>query len=151
MNLLRKLFGRVKANNLWLGIFLATALFGFFDATYLAISHFTGSSLSCALFKGCDIVTSSAYSTFFGVPVALAGSLYYLAVFLGTIAAIDMRNALLLRGITYATAVGFVGSLYFLYLQLFVIHALCQYCILSLVACTVLFASSFVVRKYSSL
>ena len=151
MNLLRKLFGRVKANNLWLGIFLATAFFGFLDATYLTISNVSGTSLGCTIFKGCDIVTTSKYSTFFGLPVASFGIIYYLGIFLGTIAAIDMRNARLLRAITYSTAAGLAASLYFLYLQLFVIHALCQYCILSLVACVVLFGSSFYVRKYSSL
>lgn len=137
-----------KTRKISISVFLAAAFIGFADAAYLTFSHYSGSTLTCVVFRGCDSVTTSAYALFFGIPIALLGAGYYLLVLVGTIFALDTKNIRLLRIITQCTIVGFGISLYLLYLQLFVIHALCQYCILSLLTSTVLFTSSFFVRRH---
>ena len=91
---------------------------------------------------GCDTVTSSAYSVIFGVPVALLGTLYYLTVFLLTIAFIDTRKRVFFDIARMCTVAGFFFSLWFLYVQAFILHAYCIYCLGSVVTSTLLFAGT---------
>ncbi|HUP01354.1 MAG TPA: vitamin K epoxide reductase family protein [Gemmatimonadota bacterium] len=109
----------------------AIALAGFLDAMYLTASHYAGSALACGPGGGCDIVTASRYATVGDVPIAAIGLGYYVLVNLlvWTPAASLGRGATaLLLGITgAATAVSGV----LVYLQAAVIHAWCQFCLLS--------------------
>lgn len=123
-------------------IMAAIALFGFVDATYLTYSHFTKSPLSCKILEGCNEVTNSEYSEIFGIPLALLGSLYYLAVLFGTLLYIDTKRRFFLIMILPLTAFGFLFSLYLLYLMFFVINAVCIYCLGSALTSTLLFLIS---------
>ena len=111
--------------------FLVLGLIGFADAMYLTLSHYLGKPVVCAIFEGCDAVTTSAYSMIGPVPVALLGVFYYTAIIVLTF--VCVRYAALL------TPVGFLASVWFTYLQLFVINALCLYCLLSAAVSTTLF------------
>jgi len=119
-------------------LFLLIAFAGFLDASYLAAKYFLGSPVICNLLKGCEIVTSSKYSVMFGIPIALMGSLYYLALLILTVVFFDTGRSVFLKAAAYGTVFGFIASLYFVYLQFFVIKALCLYCLLSAVSSTVL-------------
>lgn len=129
--------------------FLIISFIGFIDATYLTVAHYKGSSLSCGLTGGCDKVTNSEFSKIFGIPIALGGSLYYLTIFLLSVAYIDSKKRKILTIIPPLTAIGFLASLYFVYLQIFVIEAICQYCMLSAITSTTLFVLSFFLLKYN--
>jgi uncharacterized membrane protein len=118
---------------------LAFALVGFLDSTYLAIEHFLNRVPPCSLVTGCEIVTTSKYSVIFGVPLALLGALYYLAVIVALVLYLDMRRDFIIKWTARVTAFGFVFSLWLVYLQLFVIKAICQYCMLSAISSTGLF------------
>lgn len=120
-------------------LLLAASLIGFVDAAYLTAKHYLGAPPPCGRFGGCETVTTSEYATIAGVPIALLGAVYYLAVFLSVIAYLDTRRPGILRMTAGFTAVGFLASLWFVYLQLFVIKAICPYCMLSAFASTVLF------------
>lgn len=119
--------------------FIAISFIGFLDASYLTISHYTGSKLSCSLIEGCDVVTTSKYALFLGVPVALFGALYYLSVLILSLLYFDTRNPVLLRIIQPMTILAFLASIYFVLLQIFVIKAICQFCMLSAITSTILF------------
>lgn len=112
---------------------------GFLDATYLTVKHYLGTSLACAFFTGCEQVTTSVYSTVAGIPVALLGAVYYLVVCLLIIAYLDTRRGILVAWAAKLTAVGLAASAVFVFLQIFVIHELCFYCLASAVSSTVLF------------
>jgi uncharacterized membrane protein len=120
-------------------LLLAASLIGFIDAAYLTAKHYLGMPPSCGRFGGCETVTTSEYATIAGVPIALLGALYYLAVFLSVIAYLDTRRTGIIRWTAGFTTVGFVASLWLVYLQLFVIKAICPYCMLSAFASTILF------------
>lgn len=119
---------------------------GFGDATHLTISHYTGADLRCGNAGGCNTVTGSAYSAILGIPVALLGALYYASVILLAIAYLDTKKEKLLRVLTVLPIAGLVASLWFVYLQLFVIHSICIYCMVSAGTSTVLFILSQLLR-----
>jgi uncharacterized membrane protein len=129
-------------------LFLAVSFLGFLDASYLTISHFTGADLNCSITNGCAQVTSSEYSVVFGVPVSLMGVLYYLSVFILSFLYFDIRRKEIFEFIRPLTVAGFLSSAWFVYLQLFVIHAICQYCMASAITSTILFILGIVSLKY---
>lgn len=122
-----------------LGLILAVSFIGFLDAAYLTIEHYNKGILRCYVFEGCDEVTSSKYSTVGGIPIALFGAVYYLAIFIATILFIDTKYRLLFYVLTFIPILGFLFSAWFVYLQLAVIKAICLYCMISAATSTSLF------------
>jgi len=124
-------------------ISLLLALLGLFDSLYLLWIYTSPSRPMICLGTGCDAVRLSAYSHLGSVPMPVFGVAGYLLVALLIIAeslvpaaqAIDVRYAL-----AGATGFGFLFSLYLEYLQGFVIHAFCAWCVTSGLVMTALFA-----------
>jgi uncharacterized membrane protein len=106
------------------------ALAGLADATYLSVQAFTGETLSCGGSPDCFRVLGSSYSKVRGIPVALLGALAYFCVFaLATFAASGYARA---RTFLIPIIVAmFLATLWFLYVQAFVLHAYCRYCLFS--------------------
>ena len=129
-------------SNLFLFTFLGLAAIGFADATYLTVKYFIGAPVTCAILKGCEQVTTSHYSLIFGQPVALFGSLYYLSVLILTAIYIENRNRLFFLLANLLTLFGFLVSARFVYLQVFIMKALCIYCMVSASTSTLLFGMS---------
>jgi uncharacterized membrane protein len=106
------------------------SLIGLADAIYLTVEHVTGRSVRCTIVAGCSEVLSSQYAIVAGVPLALIGAAAYFSVFsLATLAAFGYRFASSLLTVLVLTM--FLVSLWLIYLQAFVIHAFCQFCLLS--------------------
>lgn len=106
------------------------SLLGLADALYLTVEHVTGQSVRCTIVAGCSEVLSSQYSVVGGVPLALIGAAAYFAVFsLATLAIFGYRFAGTL--LTPLVLLMFLVNLWLIYLQAFVIHAFCQFCLLS--------------------
>lgn len=127
--------GRGRA---WDAVVALVALFGLTDAVYLTVEHLSGQSVRCMVVSGCDEVLQSSYATVAGgVPVAAVGAVAYFTVFsLATLAAFGYDGARKL--LTPLVAVMFLATLWFLYLQAFVIRAFCTYCLISATITTVL-------------
>jgi uncharacterized membrane protein len=117
----------------------ALAFIGFADATFLTVEHFRGGAVPCFITTGCDTVTTSSYSLVLGIPVALLGALFYLAVIVLALMDLDFKPRWLGRALFILSTIAFIESLYFLYLQAFVIHAFCIYCLISLGVATLIF------------
>ena len=122
----------------WDAVVAVVALGGLADAIYLTVEHLSGRSVRCMVVSGCDEVLQSSYATIAGgVPVAAVGALAYFAVFsLATLAAFGYDGAR--RLLTPLVAVMFLATLWFLYLQAFVIRAFCTYCLISAAVTTTL-------------
>lgn len=123
---------------------------GFLDATYLTINHYTGATLPCTLTHACDIVTQSEYSEFLGIPVALGGVLFYLTIFLGAYFFLEYRSKTYFKITAAMTVFGVIFSAWFVYVQLGILHAICQYCMLSAISSTILFVLGIAVIKISA-
>ena len=113
------------------------SLLGLADAIYLTVEHVTGQSVRCTIVAGCSEVLSSQYAVIAGVPLAMVGAAAYFGVFsLATLAAFGYRIAALL--LTPLVVLMFLVSLWLIYLQAFVIHAFCQFCLFSAAVTTAL-------------
>lgn len=123
------------------------SLAGLADAVYLTVEHLTGSTLRCTITSGCSEVLGSQYATVGGYPLAAFGALAYFGVFsLATLSAFGYRSANHL--LNALVALMFLFTLRLLYLQAFVLHAFCQYCLLSALVTTLLCAT-LLLRRFS--
>jgi uncharacterized membrane protein len=106
------------------------SLVGLGDALYLTVQDLTGQSLRCTIVSGCSEVLSSPYAHIGPVPLALLGAFAYFTVFsLAILAAFGYRVAR--PSLAALVTIMFLMTLWLLYLQAFVIHHFCQYCLLS--------------------
>ena len=96
---------------------------------YLVGVRLLGEAPTCGPVKGCETVTTSEYSTIVGVPVAVLGLV--LSLCLVACAAWWWRRADR-RPLLLAYALLLLATLavaYLTYLELFVIHAVCVWCV----------------------
>ena len=105
--------------------------------TALTIEHVTGRTAQCIASSGCQDVLSSKYAAMGPIPLASLGALAYFAAFsTALLAAFGYAKCkalfALLAGVMFAT------TLWLLYLQAFVLHAFCDYCLFSAGVTTVL-------------
>ncbi len=114
------------------------ALAGFLDATYLTVEHFTNAIPPCSV-GGCEQVLTSPYASMLGVPVALIGLIFYAAILLLCMAYSTTRDIRLFHIVAYFSVIGFVGSIWFVFAQIVLIHAICPYCLVSEALSTGLF------------
>jgi uncharacterized membrane protein len=120
-------------------IVAALALAGFFVALYLYFYKIGRiGNLSCSI-GSCETVNLSKWATFMGLPVALWGVGFYLVVFLLAFASLRDRYADsvgMSRILVVFTGFGAIFSSWLTYLELFVIKAICQWCVISAVIVT---------------
>ncbi len=129
---------------------LIVALIGFADAGYLTVEHYSNLTPPCAI-GGCETVLTSAYSSIAGIPVSLLGAIYYLFILVGIVAYLEGKHEKLLRLALLVVILGFIAELWFVYLQAFVIHVYCLYCMGSAITTTILFVAAIsVFKRYSS-
>lgn len=129
---------------------LFVAIIGFADASYLTIEHYQGNIPPCSLTNGCEKVLTSSYSVILGVPVSLAGSIFYLAVAVGAFAYLEGKRERIFFYTQILTMFGLLFSLWFIYVQAFILQAYCLYCLFSAVTSIALFVlARTVFSKYS--
>jgi len=122
-----------KSSRIWTTVLFTAILIGFIDGSYLTYKHFFQPLSSCGvgLFGDCGTVLQSSYSIMFGIPLAVWGMLQYLSVGFFMVLSEVTGARLYKRLLFIQTAIGVVFSLYFTFLQLGVIGALCQFCLIS--------------------
>jgi len=107
---------------------LALAVVGVLISAYLTWTHFAGLTPVCTgSGEGCQTVQSSRYASLLGIPVALLG----LVAYGGLVFSVALWKEI---GIFLGFLISLVGTLfsvYLTYLEVFVIGALCQWCLAS--------------------
>jgi uncharacterized membrane protein len=112
------------------GAAMLISLIGLGDAIFLTVHHLTGRSVRCAISTGCDTVLASPYATMGGIPIAAFGALAYFAAFsLATLVTFGYERARPL--LAFVVTLMLLSTLWLFYLQAFVLHAFCDYCLLS--------------------
>ena len=112
---------------------------GIADTAYLSFEHFTNFVPPCPVhsvlgsFIDCNKVLTSVYSQFFGIPLAYLGLAYFLALFL-------LKFVVSKKIFFGITTLALTASGYLIYLQLFVLHAICIYCMICAGVNIILFA-----------
>ena len=124
------------------------ALVGLCDAIYLTVEHLKGATMRCTITSGCSEVLSSQYATVAGYPLAAFGAVaYFVAFSLATLAAFGYPGARKLLAVLVALM--FLFTLRLLYLHAFVLHAYCQYCLLTALVTTLL-GATLIVRRLTT-
>jgi uncharacterized membrane protein len=127
------------------GAAMGVCLVGLADSVYLTVQHLAGRSVRC-LATECSKVLSSHYAQFAGIPTAALGALAYLVAFsFATLAAFGDRRAR--TGLAIFVVPMLLTTLWLLYLQAFVLHAYCDYCLLSAAMTLTLAGLAFAGRK----
>lgn len=110
------------------------SLVGLFISAYLYLYKIGKiGSLACGT-GGCETVQLSPWSRFAGVDVALIGAMGYAALLILSLASLQPALAARRWPITLLAAASGLGVLftgYLTYLELFVIHAICRWCVAS--------------------
>lgn len=117
----------------WLApVSLAIVLVGLGVSVYLTFEHFTANAtLACSIggVIDCAKVTTSAWSTFLGVPVALLGVVFFLVSLALCLPGTWRRTEGWLDAVRLGwLTVGLVMALYLVWAELFRVHAICLWC-----------------------
>src|SRR6478672_6047830 len=109
------------------------AIAGIGVATYITIAEFGGGAPKClAGGHGCETVAQSHYSHLAGINVAAIGIVGYVVLLAAALIPGDLGRF----GGLFTALIGFGFSAYLTYLELFVIDAICQWCVASAVVMT---------------
>jgi uncharacterized membrane protein len=125
----------LKTDQVLSGIMLILAILGAIDSLYLLIYKLTGNNQMCLGNGGCHNVNFSPYSEIYGIPISLIGLIAYIVMALVIVLEprlpiLEENGPLILFGMSLI-GVGF--SVYLTYLELYVIHAICPFCVASAV------------------
>jgi len=130
------------------------AFIGALDAAYLTWIKLSHNEVLCAPGIGdCYTVNTSRYSELYGIPIAIFGlATFLLIIFIlllePRLPFIQENGNLAVFGISM---IGVIYSAYLSYLEEFVIHAWCPYCVLSAIMMVIIFFLSIMRLKQEGL
>jgi uncharacterized membrane protein len=130
-------------------IIIVLSSLGLIDALYLSDMALTGSELACSIagLDGCNVVAQSVYSKFLGLPLAVYGVMFYALLLLAIIVSLYRISTGMRRLVFVIALAGALFSSYFMYLQFFVIKALCVYCMGSALVAYILAILTFLATR----
>jgi uncharacterized membrane protein len=106
------------------------SLIGLAEATYLTALFLSGETAVCGGSAACFQVLGSRYAKIGPVPVSGLGALAYFSAFtLATFSAFGYDRAKKFFG--WMVAAMFLMTLWLLFVQAFLLHAFCRYCLFS--------------------
>jgi uncharacterized membrane protein len=126
------------------GGILILALLGIGTSAYLMYEHFVA-PIACFTGSGCETVDDSVYSEVFGVPMSVIGLASYLGIFALQLLSLRARRPLAdycQLGVFGMALAGVVFAGYLTYLEFYVIHALCSWCLTSAALITLIWLLS---------
>ena len=117
----------------WLApLSLIWCVLGLAVAAYLTYEHYTGSTTLACPASGaidCAKVTSSAWSSILGIPVAPLGLVFFGVMFVLCLPSLLRRRSMALDVARLGfCGIGLVMAFYLLWAELFQIHAICLWC-----------------------
>jgi uncharacterized membrane protein len=117
----------------WLPITsLLIALVGLGASIYLTYEHFTqNATLACSANSvvDCAAVTTSPQSRVFGIPVAVLGLVFFVGIIPALLPVAWRMNTKLVRnGRMVASAIGVCFVFYLIYVELFDVGKICEWC-----------------------
>jgi uncharacterized membrane protein len=127
-------------------VVVALSALGIAVSLYLTyLYHTKGTALFfCTAGSGCDTVRESPYSVISGVPVPLLGVIGYSLIFL--LSFTSSKNQTRWPLLYMVSLIGFVFSAYLTYIELFILNAVCVYCLISSFAITAIFITILIGR-----
>lgn len=139
---------KLRLIHISLYVFLVMALIGLFDSMYLAYAYATNTPLSCGAIPGCNEVMRSPYTNIAGISLPVLGIIYYSFSLWNFFVYFIWRNTFGATLLAYLGTLGFLASVYFLYVQVELIKAICIYCVISALTATIMFFISMFIRLH---
>lgn len=122
------------------------AVLGLLDSIYMTIFKLTNNANMCVGSHACETVNSSPYAEIHGIPVAVIGIVGYLSIAVALL--LESRSSFFQENGTMLifglALIGFLFTLYLIYVETALIHAFCPFCITSQVVMTTLFILSVI-------
>jgi uncharacterized membrane protein len=127
-------------------ITIALSVIGLLVSIYMTIYKITNNESMCIGSSGCSEVNASRYSEINGIPVAVLGVIGYTAIlallFLEQRPGVFQQNGtMMFFGISL---LGFLFTLYLIYLEIALIKAYCPFCLTSQAVMIVIFIISVI-------
>jgi uncharacterized membrane protein len=113
----------------WPAALVALSVAGLLIALYLSATRLAGGLPACGPVRGCDTVALSEYSAVGGVPVAYLGAAFSAVLLVAVGAWLLGRDRRALWAAYGLATLGLVFVAYLTYLEVFVIHAICVWCV----------------------
>lgn len=103
------------------------------DSTYLTYEHYSNSIPPCStnVFVDCGKVLDSEYSEIFGIPLAVLGMIHYSVLLAVSYIVYKKKKITAFKIMNILVGIGVISSMYFVYLQVYVLDAICLYCMVS--------------------
>jgi uncharacterized membrane protein len=124
----------------------ALTILGLIVSIYMTIYKITSNDSMCIGSQDCAVVNASRYSEIYGIPVAVLGVIGYGAI-LGVLALertpgfFKQNGSMIFFGLSL---IGFLFTLYLIFLEVVLIKAFCPFCIASQAAMTLIFILSVI-------
>ncbi len=122
-------------------------ILGIAITSYLTYTHYSGAKAICIAGASCDAVLTSHYSEVWGIPLSLFGlAMYIVITAMGFWFALreSASEHLLALGIYGIAVTGILFTAYLYYLEIFVLHAFCTWCIASSIVLALIFVFSII-------
>jgi uncharacterized membrane protein len=120
---------------------IVVSVIGIAISIYMTVFKLTNNNAMCLGNGGCSTVNASRYSEIYGIPVAVLGLAGYFAI----VAALFLESRLKFfaqNGNLLAFGMSLTGVLftvYLTYLEIYVIKAICPFCVASAIAISLVF------------
>ena len=128
------------------------SLLGLFVSAYLYLYKIGRiGTLACGT-GGCETVQQSTWSRFLGVEVSLIGLIGYAALFVVALVSLQAPSPRTWapRALTFLAAGGVLFTAYLTSLELFVIHAICRWCVGSAVIIVSVLVLALLGRRHAT-
>lgn len=124
------------------------SLLGLGVSSFLFYEYSIAGSIICPTGGGCDVVRASTYSLFLGISIPILGIVFYLAMaVLSVMRSYIFPNKILFILQLLGSVVGVGFGIYLTFLEVFVIKAICFWCVLSFIISSVILLSVVLARK----
>ncbi len=127
-------------------IMIVLTIIGLLVSVYMTVYKFTKIEAMCIGSGGCSEVNSSRYSEINGIPVAMLGVLGYATIL--ALLLLERRpgffqeyGTMLQFGVSL---IGFLFTLYLIFLEVAIIKAYCPFCLTSQAVMTIIFILSLI-------
>jgi uncharacterized membrane protein len=127
-------------------ITIALSVIGLLVSIYMTIYKITNNESMCIGSSGCSEVNASRYSEINGIPVAVLGVIGYTAIL--ALMFLEQRPGVIQQNGTMiffgVSLLGFLFTLYLIYLEIALIKAYCPFCLTSQAVMIVIFIFSVI-------
>ena len=127
-------------------ISVSLVVVGLLVSIYMTIYKITSNNAMCLGNGDCSTVNASRYAEVYGIPVATIGIAGYFAILMAhwyerRDKFFEQYSPMLIFGLALT---GFLFTVYLIYVEFALLHALCPFCLTSQVAMTVIFIISII-------